>query len=106
MFLSAGRVVTPARVFAPGWLRVEGERITEVGAGPPPRPADVELPAATVVSGFVDTHVHGGGGASFDGGDQEAAATAIRAHLDHGTTTMMASLVTASASSLTDSVAG
>ena len=28
---------------------------------------------ATVVPGFVDAHVHGGGGASFDGGDPEAA---------------------------------
>ena len=47
-----------------------------------------------MVPGFVDTHVHGGGGASFDGGDPEAGATAVRAHLAHGTTTMVASLVT------------
>ena len=104
MLLSAGRVVTPARVFAPGWLQVEGQRIAEVGPGAPPRPADLELPAATVVPGFVDTHVHGGGGASFDGGDPEACATAVRAHLAHGTTTMMASLVTASTESLRGSV--
>jgi len=104
MLLSAGRVVTPARVFAPGWLQVEGQRIAEVGPGAPPRPADLELPAATVVPGFVDTHVHGGGGASFDGGDPEACAIAVRAHLAHGTTTMMASLVTASTESLRGSV--
>ena len=30
---------------------------------PPPRPADRDLGAVTVVPGFVDTHLHGGGGA-------------------------------------------
>jgi N-acetylglucosamine-6-phosphate deacetylase len=106
MLLSAGRVVTPARVFAPGWLHVEGERVSEVGAGAPPRPADVDLPVATVVPGFVDSHVHGGGGASFDGGDPEVGAAAVRAHLAHGTTTMVASLVTDRPESLAASVRG
>ncbi len=94
MLISAGRVVTPARVFAPGWVHVEGETVTDVGQGGPPRPADVELSTATLVPGYVDTHVHGGGGASFDEATAEAADTVIRAHLAHGTTTMVASLVT------------
>ncbi|RLV48855.1 N-acetylglucosamine-6-phosphate deacetylase [Nocardioides mangrovicus] len=94
MILAAGRIVTPARVFAPGWVHVEDERLVDVGAGAPPRPADVELPAATVVPGFVDVHVHGGGGASFDEGTAEAAERVVAAHLAHGTTTMVASLVT------------
>jgi N-acetylglucosamine-6-phosphate deacetylase len=104
MLLAAGRVVTPARVLAPGWLRVEDGRIAAVGDGAPPRQPDLDLPSATVVPGFVDTHVHGGGGASFDGGDPEMGAAAVRAHLAHGTTTMVASLVTASGPSLVDSV--
>jgi N-acetylglucosamine-6-phosphate deacetylase len=104
MLVSAGRVVTPARVFAPGWVLVEGERIADVGQGPPPRPADVDLPEATVVPGFVDAHVHGGGGASYDSGDPEDAATVARAHLAHGTTTIMASLVTDGPASLERSV--
>jgi len=104
MLVSADRVVTPARVFAPGWLLLEGELVADVQPGPPPRPADVDLPGATVVPGFVDAHVHGGGGASFDAGDPEAAATVARAHLGHGTTTMMASLVTDGLESLVRSV--
>ena len=98
MLLTAGRVITPARIFAPGWIHIEGDRISEVGPGEPPRPADLELPTATVVPGFVDAHAHGGGGASFNTGPgigtAEAAATVTAAHLRHGTTTMMASLVT------------
>jgi N-acetylglucosamine-6-phosphate deacetylase len=108
MLLSAGRVVTPARLFAPGWVHIEGERISEVGPGEPPRPADLELPAATVVPGFVDAHAHGGGGASFNAGPgvgtAEAAATVAAAHLRHGTTTMMASLVTDTPSGMLHSV--
>ncbi len=93
MIVSADRVVTPARVFAPGWVHVDGDQVAAVGAGPPPAPPDEELGATTVVPGFVDVHAHGGGGASFDEG-AAAADTVVRAHLAHGTTTMTASLVT------------
>jgi N-acetylglucosamine-6-phosphate deacetylase len=94
VLLSAARIVTPARVLAPGWLRVDGDRVAEIGEGAPPAPADVDLGAATVVPGFVDQHVHGGGRASFTTGTAIDAATAVRAHLDHGTTSLVASLVT------------
>ena len=97
-------MVTPARVFAPGWVLVDGDRIADVGPGAPPRPADVELPSATVVPGFVDAHAHGGGGASFDGGSPEEAAGVVRAHLAHGTTSMTASLVTDRVEGLAESV--
>ncbi len=42
-----------------GWLRIEGERITAMGAGPPPG-ADHEIDAGgqTILPGFVDAHVH------------------------------------------------
>lgn len=94
MILTAAQVVTPARIHAPGWLLLDGERIVEVGQGAPPRTADVDLGSATVTPGFVDLHVHGGGGASFDAGTADAAATVVDAHLAHGTTSMAASLVT------------
>ena len=86
-------MVTPARVFAPGWLHIDGDRIAAVGPGQPPAAPDEVMTAATLVPGFIDAHVHGGGGASFGAGPEEAE-TAVRAHLAHGTTTMMASLVT------------
>ena len=69
-----------------------------VGAGAPPRPADLALGAVTVVPGFVDIHVHGGGGGAFPSDPAEmaaATATAVELHRRHGTTTMIASLVTA-----------
>lgn len=93
MLLTASRVVTPASVLAPGWLLVADGLIADVGEGAPPRPADVDLPGATLVPGFVDVHVHGGGGASFDTATTEAATTVVRTHRRHGTTTIVASLV-------------
>jgi N-acetylglucosamine-6-phosphate deacetylase len=94
VIVSADRVVTPAGVLSPGWVHVDGERIAEVGPGRPPAPPDVEMTGGTLVPGFIDAHVHGGGGASFDAGTAEAAETVVAAHLAHGTTTMVASLVT------------
>ena len=92
MLLTAGTVLTGRELLRPGWIEVSGQRITAIGSGPPPGPADRELPAATVVPGFIDTHVHGGGGASFSGGAAETAA-AVALHRRHGTTTLIASLV-------------
>jgi N-acetylglucosamine-6-phosphate deacetylase len=89
--VSAGRIVTPKDVHVPGWVLVEGGRVASVGAGTPPRAPDVFLPEATLAPGFVDIHVHGGGGASF-GSDP---ARVVDTHLSLGTTTMVASLVTA-----------
>lgn len=94
LLLTAGRVVTPARTFAPGWVHVRDHLVEAVGPGEPSRSPDVDLPGATIVPGFVDTHVHGGGGASFDGGDPASVERVVLAHRAHGTTTMLASLVT------------
>ena len=92
MLLTAGEVLTGAGVFRPGWVEVTDGLVTAVGAGAPARPADHDLGAATVVPGFVDTHVHGGGGGGFSHPDQVAVAVGL--HLRHGTTTLVASLVT------------
>jgi N-acetylglucosamine-6-phosphate deacetylase len=48
-----------------------------------------------VVPGFVDTHLHGGGGANFSTASAAETATAVALHRKHGTTTLVASLVTA-----------
>lgn len=100
MLLRAGTVATGRELLRPGWIEISGATVTAVGAGEPPRPADRDLGAsATVVPGFVDTHVHGGGGASFSGGPA-AVAAAADLHRRHGTTTLLASLVTESPADL------
>ncbi|HET7475613.1 MAG TPA: N-acetylglucosamine-6-phosphate deacetylase [Dermatophilaceae bacterium] len=93
MLIAAPRLLTPDRVLEPGFVETGGERVVAVGSGMPPRPPDVRL-TGTVVPGFVDIHCHGGGGASFTDGSGDAARVAAAAHLAHGTTTVVASLVT------------
>lgn len=89
--LSGTRVVTPDGVLEPGWLRLDGELIAEVGAGQAPG----ERLDGWLLPGFVDIHVHGGGGASYTSGDADEARAVAAFHLRHGTTTTVASLVTA-----------
>lgn len=87
-----GGVVTPDGIIEDGIVVVEGDRIAEV------RPAGgsntVHMRAAWVVPGFVDIHCHGGGGHTFTTGEADDARAAARFHAAHGTTTMLASLVT------------
>jgi N-acetylglucosamine-6-phosphate deacetylase len=93
--VTAGRVLTGQEQLAPGWVRVVDARVAEVGAGDPPRLPEDSYPALILAPGFVDTHVHGGGGASFSTDRAEEALQVTATHLRQGTTSMVASLVTA-----------
>ncbi|MGU3499489.1 N-acetylglucosamine-6-phosphate deacetylase [Mycobacterium sp. C31M] len=95
MLLTADTLLTGAELLRPGWIDVSAGSVRAVGAGDPPGPVDHALGAVTVVPGFVDTHLHGGAGANFTAGDTERTATAAGLHRRHGTTTLVASLVTA-----------
>jgi N-acetylglucosamine-6-phosphate deacetylase len=97
--LTGGRIVTPDGVLNPGWIRLAGDLIGAVGAGDPRGQlaglAAVDLRGQWVLPGFVDMHVHGGGGASFTEGTAEQARQAAEFHRRHGSTSLVASLVTA-----------
>lgn len=95
MLLTAETLLTGRELLRPGWIDVSDARVGAVGAGTPPRPADRDLGAVTVVPGFVDTHVHGGGGTNFSAAVRTDTSTAVDFHRRHGTTTLVASLVTA-----------
>jgi N-acetylglucosamine-6-phosphate deacetylase len=99
----SGRIVTADGV-VDGTLHVDGDRI----AGIEPRPAK---PASRskkhqqwILPGFVDIHNHGGGGHTFTTGDADAARAAAAFHARHGTTTLLASLVTSPFELMRDAV--
>lgn len=98
--IAAARVVTSASVLTPGWVETSGDRVVALGAGAPPRTPSRDLGAATLVPGFVDMHVHGGGGASYTDASRTAVTSSRDAHLARGTTRTMASLVTADSGAL------
>jgi N-acetylglucosamine-6-phosphate deacetylase len=93
VLITAGTAVLNGQLCRPGWLEVSGRQIAGCGAGAAPGPATVEFPDSVVVPGFVDMHVHGGGGASYT--DAHGNGVAAEFHLRHGTTSTLASLVTA-----------
>lgn len=103
--LAGAALVTPTEILPTGWVEIDGEHIVGVGPGEPPRPADVVLGGGYLSPGFVDIHSHGGGGATVVGADPDAVARFAEAHCQHGTTTIVASLVSAYYDSLAHDVA-
>ena len=99
MLLTSCRLVLPDQPAVLGWLRAQGGRIIALGAGMPPTPEPDEdtrdMNENIVMPGFIDQHVHGGGGGSYTAGDPVAVYKAIEFHRRHGTTRTLASLVTA-----------
>lgn len=93
-----GRLVTltAAGVIEDGVVSFEDSRLGYVGpadefpGSPPPPDA-----SAIVLPGLVDVHCHGGGGYGFPDADLDGIIEAARFHRSHGTTTLVASLVSA-----------
>lgn len=104
--VTAKAIVAGSEVLRPGWLRLRDGMIAEVGRGAPPHWTGprIELDDATVLPGFVDLHVHGGGGASYTDGVPEEVALAAAFHREHGTTTTLTSTVSASPDALLEIV--
>jgi N-acetylglucosamine-6-phosphate deacetylase len=88
-----------------GWVRGSiafGERIESVQGSPVGGPEGADT---YILPGFIDLHVHGGGGADvMDGGD--AARVVARLHARHGTTALLATTVTAPSNEIDRALAG
>lgn len=103
-FTVEGRVIDAADITEHARIEVTGSRISSV------TPLDSETTDAsasgsstlwsasgmpTIIPGFVDLHNHGGDGGAFPTGDEESCRRAALFHRRHGTTTLLASLVSA-----------
>lgn len=97
-----GRLVLPHEVVEDGALVLRDGRVAWAGpVADCPRPAPEPVPGRTLLPGLVDVHCHGGGGAGFpDVTTHEEALAAVHEHRRHGTTTLVASLVTAARETL------
>ncbi len=76
-------------------VRCEGGRIAAVESGDEPRAGDVRHEHATLAPGLVDLQVNGGDGAAYDEADAKTRARATDFHQSHGTTSLLATLVSA-----------
>ncbi|TYP83657.1 N-acetylglucosamine-6-phosphate deacetylase [Blastococcus xanthinilyticus] len=103
--LHGGRVVDAGGRRDGGWVLLDGDTIAAVGSGDAPRAGrSVDLAGAWLVPGFVDLHVHGGGGHAAEEGI-EGMRAALAAHRGHGTTRSLVSLVAAPLEELAASLA-
>lgn len=103
--LTGGQVVTPDGVLDAGWLAVRDGRILAIGDGVAPDGPTMDVSGCWLVPGFVDIHCHGGGGEAFTSADPERVRKGAAAHRRHGTTTLLASLVSRPVEELVDQIA-
>ncbi|HEU5117286.1 MAG TPA: amidohydrolase family protein, partial [Isosphaeraceae bacterium] len=92
--LLSGRVILEDRVLTDGSVLVRDDRIAAVGPRARIRSEMAsETPEVTtsgyIAPGFVDLHVHGGCGADFMDGTEDAFRTVLEAHARHGTTSLL-----------------
>jgi N-acetylglucosamine-6-phosphate deacetylase len=100
--LAGGRVVTPEGVLTDAWVHVDGDAIVSVDSSQPAVDAPVvDLEGAWLLPGFVDLHMHGGGGHSV-ADSLEAMDGAVAFHRRHGTTATLVSLMTAPVNDLSE----
>jgi N-acetylglucosamine-6-phosphate deacetylase len=96
----SGRILTP-QGFVDGRIEWAADgRIARIEGTPVDLAAARDTAAPLVLPGFIDLHVHGGGGHDImEGGD--AAARVAELHAGHGTTAMLATTMTAPMPDLT-----
>ena len=97
-----GKIITSSRILKEGCLLITGNRITGL------HDQNVEFPDAMEIDakgnyispGFMDIHVHGGGGHDFMDGTEEAFLEIANTHARYGTTSMVPTTLTSDTESL------
>jgi N-acetylglucosamine-6-phosphate deacetylase len=91
-----GKIITPYRIIDGGSLLISGATIKAITED------YIDVPNATIIDakgkyispGFIDIHVHGGGGFDFMDGTEEAFLKIAKAHAQYGTTSMVPTTLT------------
>lgn len=100
MLIHGGALLDARGTNSDGWVITDGDQIAAIGIGESWRTHElagrldtvIDAGDGWVVPGFIDLHVHGGGGSSFDRGRAEIEA-GLALHRRHGTTRSLVSLV-------------
>jgi N-acetylglucosamine-6-phosphate deacetylase len=86
-----GQVITPQGILENAHLLVVDGKIAEISRKPIDAPGATEIDAGGkyISPGFIDIHVHGGGGYDFMDNTVDAFLGAAQLHARHGTTSML-----------------
>ncbi len=108
--LHVDRALTPTEEIRDAGILVEDTAIREIGPRAalrvPPSAPEVRAAGLTAVPGFVDVHIHGAGGHDVMEGTREALGAVAAMVARHGTTSFLATTVTASKETTCRSVEG
>ncbi|MFB9275320.1 N-acetylglucosamine-6-phosphate deacetylase [Cohnella cellulosilytica] len=110
LLIVGARVVAPQGTIADGYVHVKADKIAEVGSvrelgGRLTEVERVDAGGAWLVPGFVDVHVHGGANHDFMDADEEGIRAITKFHASNGTTSMLATTLTAPREELTAVIA-
>jgi N-acetylglucosamine-6-phosphate deacetylase len=91
-----GKIITPYRIIPHGCVLVTNGTITFILEGDMPFADALEIDAKGnyIAPGFIDMHVHGGGGHDFMDGSEEAFLQIAQLHARYGTTAMFPTTLT------------
>lgn len=91
-----GKIITPSKIIDDGCVIVSGNKIIEVSEKNIEVDNAVEINAEGkyVSPGFIDIHVHGGGGHDFMDADENAFLAIAKTHAQYGTTAMLPTTLT------------
>ena len=94
IWIGNGRVVLPDEIAENGSVLIRDGRIEEINAPCPEGVETVDAGGGYILPGFIDIHLHGGGGTDFMDAEPESTGIVARAHCQHGTTAMVATTMT------------
>lgn len=92
MIIRAGKLVNGHAIRENVDVHIEADKIEKIETS---SISHADLIADILIPGFVDIHCHGGNGHHFFDAESNAAEKAAKFHLNHGTTSLVASLIAA-----------
>ncbi|MCY4780649.1 N-acetylglucosamine-6-phosphate deacetylase [Sphingobacterium sp. UT-1RO-CII-1] len=105
------QIITPFRIIKNGWLQAKGPTIVAMGDEkdkPNLKHVNekvIDAGGLYLSPGFIDLHVHGGGGADFMDNEVDAYFTVAETHVKYGTTSMLPTTLTSDRKALLDTFA-
>jgi N-acetylglucosamine-6-phosphate deacetylase len=85
-----GKIITPYKIISNGSILISGNKILEVSEGniEAPHAQQIDADEKYIAPGFIDIHVHGGGGYDFMDATEAAFLKAAELHVQYGTTSI------------------